>query len=195
MMKQGAGGESLLVPFSMQARKVTWLRYRTSEAPNPRAVHILLSFAVRYPEIWTVRYDPRQQMLKLGFLIRGVITAQEFTETELRLQEMLEMYHLLEQRRPTTIQFSEDSLGDLTSLSLERDIASLKPEELFTVVEFIRERFAGRVIADEMGVFGEEELIAQEEMIEEMLDSLSRGRSGSNLIAIREDGRLMFFHK
>jgi hypothetical protein len=42
---------------------------------------------------------------------------------------------------------------------------------------------------------GEEELLAQDEMIEEMLASLAERRNSGNLIAIREDGRLMFFHK
>lgn len=174
---------------------MTWLRYRTSEAPNPRSLHLLLSFAVRYPEISTVRYDPRQQTLKLGFLLRGEVTKSEFSQTERKLQEMLEIYHLLEQRQPSVVAIAQDSLGELTSLSLERDIASLKPEELYTVVEFVRGRFADRVITEEIGVYGEEDMIAQDEMIEEMLESLSRGRTGSNLIAIREDGRLMFFHK
>lgn len=174
---------------------VTWLRYRTSGESSSRNVHLLLSYAVRYPEIAAVRYDPRRQSLRLSFLVTGSISSEEFEQAKGKLLETLDVYHLLEQRQPEVMQFSHEGLGDLNTLSLEREIATLSPEELYTVVEVMKELFGGRVVSESIDLTGEEDVWAQDEMIEEMLASLAERRNSSNLIAIREDGRLMFFHK
>ncbi|MFZ5816833.1 MAG: hypothetical protein ACOY93_16325 [Bacillota bacterium] len=171
------------------------MRYRMSEEPNSRTVHLLLSYAVRYPEIATVRYDPRRMTLRLAFLVTGELSPADYERAEGKLLETLEVYHLLEQRRAQTVELYHEGLGGLNTIALERDVATLTPEEIFTVVEAMRELFPGRVLADPVEFFGEEEMMAQDEMIEQMLASLSKDRSAANLIAIREDGRLMFFHK
>jgi hypothetical protein len=174
---------------------VTWLRYRMREEGTARSVHLLISYAVRYPEIATVRYDPRRQTLRFSFLLRGAMDEVAFAQAERTLQETLEVYHMIEQRRAAVVEASYESLGELTTLALERDISTLTPEEIYTVVEVLRDRYPGRVLAEAVDFLGEEELLAQDEMIEEMLASLAERRNSSNLIAIREDGRLMFFHK
>lgn len=168
---------------------------RTNQEPTSRSVHLLLSYAVRYPEIATVRYDPRRQTLRLSFLVVGPVSLEDFQAVERKLKETLDVYHMLEQRSSGVVEVSHEALGELNNIALERDVATLSPEELFTVVEVVRDLFAGRVIAENIDSFGEEELIAQEEIIEEMLVSLAERRSNANLIAIREDGRLMLFHK
>ncbi|MFZ5826975.1 MAG: hypothetical protein ACOY94_21995 [Bacillota bacterium] len=168
---------------------------RTHQEPTSRSVHLLLSYAVRYPEIATVRYDPRRQTLRLSFLVSGPVPEEEFRAVERKLRETLEVYHMLGQRRALVLEVSHEGLGDLNTIALERDLATLTPEELFTVVEAFRDLFTGRIIAENIDIVGEEELIAQEEIIEEMLASLAERRSNANLIAIREDGRLMLFHK
>lgn len=171
------------------------MRYRISEEPSSRSVHLLLTYAVRYPEIATVRYDPRRQSLRLSFLVIGSLPDEEFAAAERKLKETLEVYHLLGQRKPALIEVTHEALGELNAIALEREIASMTPEELFTIVETIKERFPGRVLVEAIDLLGEEDMLAQDEMIEEMLVSLAARRNNTNLIAIREDGRLMLFHK
>lgn len=171
------------------------MRYRTSEEPTSRSVHLLLSYAVRYPEISAVRYDPRHQTLRLSFLVVGPLPAEEFQRAEAKLQETLEVYHMLGQRRAQVVEVAHESMGELNTITLERDVASLTPEEIYTLVEIVRDLFAGRVVAESIDFIGEEEMLAQEEIIEQALASLTERRSTAHLIAIREDGRLMFFHK
>lgn len=171
------------------------MRYRMNEEPASRNVHLLLSYAVRYPEIATVRYDPRHQTIRLSLLVTGALSDEEFDKTAHKLEETLEVYHMIEQRRPTMIEISHEALGELNTIALERDTATLTPEEIFTVIEVVRDLYPGRVIAESIEATGEEEMMAQEEMIEEMLASLAQRKGQANLIAIREDGRLMFFHK
>lgn len=171
------------------------MRYRMSEEPTSRNVHLLLSYAVRYPEITTVRYDPRRHTLRLSFLVTGALPEEEFAVAERKLQQTLDVYHMIEQRRSQVVEVSHEALGELNTVALERDTATLTPEEIYTVVEVVRDLFAGRVLTESIDFVGEEEMMAQEEIIEEMLASLAQRKGQANLIAIREDGRLMFFHK
>lgn len=171
------------------------MRYRTSGESSSRSVYLLLSYAARYPEIATIRYDPGRQTIRLSFLVTGQIASEEYLEVKRKVLETLEVYHLLDQRAPATVAFMHEGLGELNSFSLERDVASLTPEELYTSVELMRQLFGGRLVTDSVDMAGEEDLWAQDEMIEEMLASMAERRSPSNLIAIRENGRLMFFQK
>jgi len=155
----------------------------------------LLSYAARYPEIATIRYDPGRQTIRLSFLVTGQITSEEFLETRRKVLETLEVYHMIDQRYPEIALLTHEGLGELNTFSLERDVATLTPEELYTIVELMRQLFGSRLITDSMEMTGEEDLWAQDEMIEEMLASMAERRSASNLIAIRENGRLMFFQK
>lgn len=169
--------------------------FRKTDEPTPRSLTTLIGIAVRYPEISTVKYDPREQTLRLGFLVHGELSAEEFGQLESVLTETLEIYSELGQRQMEALSVTSESLGDLVSLSVIRDVSSLTPEEVYTIVEVVRDRLPGRIFAENVEPYGEDDLIAQDEMIEEMLTSLARGRTRSDLIAIREDGRVMFFYK
>ena len=171
------------------------MRLRRGDEPTARSIQLLVSYAVRYPDIATVRYDPRHQSLRLSFLVKGAVSHEEYERASARLRESLEVYHLLHQREALLVEVSREELGELSSLAVERDVLSFTPEEIYTVVEVVRSLFHGRIIAEPIEFFGEEELLAQDEMIEEVLASLSTQRSQPNLIAIREEGKLMIFQK
>lgn len=171
------------------------MRQRKGDEPSARAIQLLLSYAVRYPEIATVRYDPAHQSLRLSFLVKGALPDAEFERASARLRESLEVYLLINEREAQFVEVSREALGEVNSVSVERDVQSFTPEEIYTVVEVVRSLFPSRVIAEPIEFFGEDDLLAQHEMIEEVLASLSSQRSQRNLIAIREEGRLMIFQK
>ncbi|HEY3368283.1 MAG TPA: hypothetical protein VGK74_24790 [Symbiobacteriaceae bacterium] len=160
-----------------------------------RSVSLLVSTLVRYPEIGTVKYEPKLQTLRLSLLITGECTEEDWEGARQTLTETLDVYHMLEQRRPTVLEVVRESYGELTTVSITRDAVTFTPEEIYTIVEFFRERFTGRLVTELMDWAGEDEMAAQDEMIEEMLADLEDSRSGHNLIAIREDGRVMVFQK
>lgn len=150
---------------------------------------------VRYAEVGTVKYDPRQQTLRFTLLVTGALSGEEFDRLRKLLTETLEVYHLIDQRQPAVLNLSQDNYGELTSLALTRDVVTLTPAEIWTVIELLRERFEGRLVAEPIDFVGEEELMAQDEMIEQIVAELEGGRTGRDLIAIREDGRVMVFQK
>lgn len=169
--------------------------HRKSDDRMSRSASLLISMLVRYPEVGTVKYEPRQQTIRWSLLLSGELQEQEFARTRELLMDTLEVYHLLDQRPIAVLEISCESFGDLTQVAITRDVASMSPEEIYTVNEFFRERFAGRLVTEVVEFAGEEEMIAQDEMIQEILADLGEGRGGRNLIAIREDGRVMVFQK
>jgi hypothetical protein len=167
--------------------------YRKSEERVSRSVGLLISVLVRYPEVGTVRYDPRKQTIRWSVLLTGTLGATEFEQLRTLLVDTLEVYHLLSQRRSAVLEVSQDAYGDLTAINLSRDTKTLSPEEIYMVSELFRERFSGRLVVETVEYAGEDELMAQDEMIQDMLVDLESSRGGRNLIAIREDGRVMVF--
>ncbi len=150
---------------------------------------------VRYPEIGTVKYDPRQQIVHFTLLVTGGLTEAEFDRLRRLLTDTLEVYNMMDQRRPAVLEIRQESFGELTSLAITRDVVTLTPAEIWTIIEFFRDRFEGRLVAEPVDYAGEDELIAQDEMIEQIIAELEGGRTGRDLIAIREDGRVMVFQK
>lgn len=168
---------------------------RRREERGSRSVSLLVSMLVRYPEVSMVKYEPRQQTIRMGILVKGDLLEAEWDSMQEALLDSLEVYHLLEQRRPTVMEVSCEGYGELNAVAVVRDVATLSPEEIFMIMEFFRERFPGRLATETIDFGAEDEWNAQDELIEEILDDLGEGRSGRNLIAIREDGRVMVFQK
>lgn len=160
-----------------------------------RSVSLLISVLVRYPEVGTVKYEPRQQTICISLLVQGELPAEEFQRVKEDLAEALEVYHLLEQRSHSVLEVQQESYGGLTSLTVARDAASLTPEEIYMLIEFFRERFHGRLVTETIDFAADDEMTAQDEMIEEILFDLEQSHTDRNLIAIREDGRVMVFQK
>jgi len=168
---------------------------RRREERTSRNVSLLISMLVRYPEVGSVKYEPRQQTIRLSLLISGAMNEEEWDRTATSLLDTLEVYHLLGQRTPTTLEVERDGYGELTTIAITRDVATLSPEEIYTAIEFFRERFPGRLVVETFDYGAEDEMTAQDEMIEEILADLEENRTGQNLIAIREEGRVMVFQK
>lgn len=168
-------------------------RYR--EEKPARNVSPLISMLVRYPEIGTVKYDPRQQTIRFTLLLVGPLDDEEFSRLRRLVTDTLEVYHLMDQRQTAVLDVSRETYGELISLAISRDVVSLTPAEIWTIMELLRERYEGRLMAEPSEFMGEDEMMAQDEMIEQLLSELEGGRTGRDLIAIREDGRVMVFQK
>lgn len=158
-----------------------------------RNVSFLISILVRYSEISTVKYDPRDRTIRFTVLVNQIEGVDKSVN---RLNEALSLFNHLQQRAPETLAVGQESLGEMVSFSVIRDIYTLTAEEIYTAVEFLRQEFPDKVVADPLNqAFLEEEWWVQEELIEEMLRGLGRGRTARNLLAFREDGRVILFQK
>ncbi len=169
--------------------------HRKSDEPTSRSVGLLISMLVRYPEVGTVKYDPRHQTIRMGLLASGTLEETEFQRMRQRLIDTLEVYNLLDQRRLAVLEVTHESFDNLTAFAITRDVGTMSPPEIWTIVEFLRDWFAGSLVTEPVDLGGEDEMLAQDEMIEEILDDLEGGKGAHDLIAIREEGRVMVFSK
>lgn len=168
---------------------------RRGDERSTRSIGMLISMLVRYPEVGAVKYDPRQQTMRLSLLVTGTLDDGEFERLRQVLIDTLSVYNQLEDRQPAVLTVAREEFGSMTGIQLTRDVTTMTPAEVWTVVEFFRDWFPGRLVAEPVEVTTEDEWTAQDEMIEEILAELDGGRSGRDLIAIREEGRVMVFQK
>ncbi|MGE5676415.1 MAG: hypothetical protein ACM3XM_21460 [Mycobacterium leprae] len=168
---------------------------RRNEERISRNVGLLISNLVRCPEVATVKYDPRQQTVRFSLLLAGSQDEAQWQVTREKFRETLEVYHLLQMRQATVVEVVGAEYGEMRSIAITRDARTCTPEEIYTIIEFFRERYTGQLVTDVLEFTGEDDMLAQDEMIEEILADLEEDKAGHNLIAIREDGRLMVFAK
>jgi hypothetical protein len=164
------------------------------DGAQSRLVSMLISTAVRYAEIGSIRFDPRSGNMRLAFLLNAELSPEEHLDATRAIMDLCDVYAGLRGQEPKVIDVEIDALGQLGVVTVIRDVQSLTPGEIYTLVEFMRERFAGRIAAEPVPYMAEEEWMAQDEWIEEVVTGLAPN-SGKHLIAIREDGRLMVFQK
>ena len=168
---------------------------RVSEDRIGRSVRMLISVLVRYPELGTVNYDPRRRRLKYTFLVRQNVAEPAFQALARRVQSSLEAFWYLEGTEPQHYESSYTPFKDVSTIEIVRDVQSLTPEEIALVIELVRGSFGEAVATDGADGLWEEDPFYQEELIEEMLEDLRRTRGEHNLIAFREEGRLVVFNK
>lgn len=160
-----------------------------------RSVGLLISMLVRYPEIGTINFDPQKETLKFTFLLTKLLRDTEYEGWEQRLRSSLEAYWYLDNKPVTSFAVNRSSFGKITVLELVRDVGTLTQEEIALVVAIMRDQFGPLLVADHNESLLEEDLLIQEELIEEMLEDLRDAHPQKNLIAFREEGRVLVFNK
>lgn len=160
-----------------------------------RSVGLLVSLLVRFPEIATLRYDQRRASLRFRFLVTGILAPDEHAALSRILADSLAAFHRLERRPMRLCTLTPEPHGDLTLLELVRDVGSLSPEEVTLVIELLNEHLGTRLVVDTQDLLQVEDAALQEELIQESLQQLRTTRAGRNLIAVREEGRVMVFNK
>lgn len=167
---------------------------REGEQAN-NSVSLLISMLVRYPELATINFDPRRQSLKFTFLLTRVLSEEEFGAFRARLLDSLSAYAWLEGLDVSTTEVGLTKYGDVSVVEVVRDVRSLSQGEVSLTIDLIRGLFASTLVVDRGESVQEDELAAQEELIEQMLEDLRESRSDKNLIAFREEGRVLVFNK
>lgn len=159
------------------------------------SVGLLISILVRYPEVATIYYDPKAETMKFTFIFNSKECSEVGTKCINGLREHLAVYHKLEQKRVKVCDFLEQSYQKLSILEITRDIKSLSQDELALIVSLVTSSFGDDLVSEEGENLLEEDMLMQEEIIGHMLDSLRYNQQDKNLIAFREEGKVMVFNK
>jgi len=187
--------ESLIIRQVL--RKVTALafRYKVNRDNVTDSVGLLISILVRYPEVATINFDPENHLLKFTFIYMQVLGKNELDNLHDKLMDSIEVYNLLEGKEPKFVSLSHQVCSNLTMIEVQRDVDTLVQEEITLIVDLFHQYLHSNLVTEENEQFIEEDLIAQEELIEHMLESIKCSKQEKSLFAFREEGRVLVFNK
>jgi len=156
-------------------------------------VGLLVSLLLHHPEIGTLRFDPRHQRLRFRFLVTRQVSDAEFTGLRRRLSDALEVYYRLVGQPAGVCRLTRHLYGEVTDLEISRDVASLSAGEVGLIIALVQEACGDHLVTDAEGEAPPIE--GRSELIGELLAGLRQKPAASPLIALREEGRVLVFHK
>lgn len=172
------------------------LFFMNQEDKVSKSTGLLVSILVRYPELATINYDPRSQTLKFTLMVRRAQKKTNFARFQRRLQVSVETLKFLEGKPAGTFAVSREDFGKVSVFEITRDVHTLTQEEISMLIHLFQEEFDARLVRDEAPEYVfEDDTVIQEEVIDRMLEDLKGSRQEKDLIAVREEGRVLVFDK
>lgn len=160
------------------------------------SVGLLVSILIRYPEPATLSLDPSSSTITFKFLVTEVISRRRFWNLRRKVFESLKTFHHLNKVPMVSLRVEQVGFDGLTVIEVTRDVASLTQQEITLVIELMKEELGNSLVIDNTArIPFEEEMTIQEELIEQMLDDIREVNTTANLIAVREEGRVLVFNK
>ncbi|WP_308897695.1 hypothetical protein [Candidatus Desulfosporosinus nitrosoreducens] len=151
---------------------------------------LLTSILIRYSELGSVHYECEQHVLKFAFMIRQQKNLAPFEDI---LRPALELYHHLEGQTVRVFEITCRTEENVTVLTVVRDLESVRQREVGLMVELLRRKFEKELVYDEMNL-DHEDLTYQEEIISQMLTSIKLMDIPRNVLALRDEGRVLVFN-
>jgi len=156
---------------------------------------LLISILVRYPEVASINFEPKNQTLKFTFIVEFKFKKQECYDFERKLEDSIAAYNYLEKNDTGKVAMCYQHLDNFTAIEISRDVENIMHGEIALIVEFFRDSFEGLLVTESNGDLVEEDLTVQEELIEHMLDSIRESKDDKNLFAFRDEGKVLVFDK
>ena len=146
----------------------------TTVQDDEESIHLLTSLLVRYPEVCTINYSPRGNLLKLSFIIKLQLDKKAFQLFSEELQDCIGTYrHYEDGTKPRYFKVGYALGPGLTILEITRDTATLTQKEIALLIKYLHEKFNQTVVCEEM-FMEEEELVEQDDIIKNMLDKFRK---------------------
>lgn len=164
---------------------------RTSDGVN-----LLITILMRFPQIGTVHYDPKNRTLRLTFIVQSYLDPNEFVVLQQRTLDCLAAYHRLIASKPSTISVEYQSSVPFSIVSLTRDLASITRGEIGLFITLLTEEFKEHLVMEiPVGLDIPDDPGLTDEWIDSMIDNVRQNKSKKKLTALREDGRVLVFNK
>jgi len=170
----------------------------TTDERSSDGVSLLISILVRFPQIGTIHFESKDRILRLNFMLARSVPAEEIKEFQTKLAEHIKAYHHVTGRKPTCVKIeAKQPYEKFCIFSLLRDLASLSKGELSLLISMITERFHDSLIIDDQDSLPDfmDDSGFPDDFIDSMLENVRFQRTGKNLTAMRENGRVLVFNK
>lgn len=159
------------------------------------SIDLMISILVRYPEINTVKTDPKSGEIIFSFLLKKDLDQIQFSTLQEKLELSIETLLFIENKQPKNMRFLLQGYDGYSFLEVVRDFQTISQREISLLIQIVRNEM-GAVLLTELNEGTEsEELEMQEELIDDLLDRLQFDKGQEDLIGYREAGRVMVFQK
>jgi len=152
-------------------------------------VGLLTSILMRYSEVGSVHYWREQHALKFTFM---VTQAQDDKILQELLKPAIEFFHQLERQRMRLFDIACRNEEGYCIITITRDVDSMTQREVGLIVELLKRKYQQQLVYEEI-YLPEDEQIYQEEMITQMLSSIQNKDINKNVVALREEGKVLVF--
>lgn len=156
----------------------------------PHIANLLTNILIHYPEIATIKLDPKTQVVKFNFYLKNM--PQPVKSIEQYLQQSLQTFYYLEKVEATVYSFLFRQLDYFTIMEYQRDIISLSQKEITLIIALLREEFGVSLITDEDDFQLIDDLTLHEELVSYMLENV---KANIELIALRDEGKVVVYNK
>ncbi len=159
------------------------------------SMNLIAFLLVRYPEIGSVRFDPRQKTLQFSFVLTKELSAEEKLEFRKHLLLSLESISQLLEKDFCKTEINFTSCDNLNFLEVTRDVNYLSQEEIALITGVVRQFFETSLLLEQEEMIQEDDIALQEEMIDHMLEDLKDSHHEKRLLGFREEGRVLVFNR
>ncbi|HVA36896.1 MAG TPA: hypothetical protein VNJ51_04720 [Candidatus Dormibacteraeota bacterium] len=158
------------------------------------AVNLIVSLLVRFPEITSVRSNQTDQTLRLTFAFSTAFTRAQARRLIDGVLEHLGAYHEVSGGAPVVLGADCDVDQGASFLHVDRDLKSISKEEIAMLVDLLREGFGEHIVANPVPEeSSEEDVSAQDEMVNVAIDSVREGGAQKSLVGFREERRVLIY--
>lgn len=159
------------------------------------SINLLTTLLIRYPEICTVSYTGQKSRLQLRFILKHSLSTQDHIQFQVEIHNCLKSYiYFAKAEEPQVFEVKYKEGSGIGVVEIVRDAATLTREEIGFLISYMQERFPAQLVYDDLD-FPEDELIEQEDLISNMLEKLKKKYPQYNLMAVREEGRVLVFKR
>lgn len=156
--------------------------------------NLLATILVRHSQIGTLQVLPHSRCLRFGFFVKGSWDPNTFQEFSRYLSESIKTLVFLAGKELTVMDLHVSEYGEFSVIELDRDMATISPQEISLIVLLLQEQFGPDLVASDEG--GDIEDVAwYDDFIQHVLEDINGETPLDELIGFREGGRILVFNK
>jgi hypothetical protein len=169
-------------------------RSRTT-SENADAVGLIIALLVRFPHIATLTSHPGERTLTLSFAVDRRLDRATQRALREEILEHVRAYGGLSAEPFETIDVTCEADERLSFVHVTRDSRSVSREELQMLTGLLGQRFGSALmqsaVADDEGL--DDDLAAQDELVEYALEALRDPSQQKSLVGFREEKRVLVY--
>lgn len=158
------------------------------------SIELMISILICYPEINTVKTDPKSEEIVFSFLLKKALTEKEFLEVSHKLTESIEAFLFVQNMNSSTLRIKRQSYNNYSLIEVVRDFQTITQQELSLIIQLVNQNLAADLLTEQIQSIDIEDLAIQQEIIEDLIGRLQY-QNQRDLIGFRESGKVMVFHK